>query len=38
MFEAASLPEVEEKVAEFWEKDRTFEKSLEKTKRGKPFT
>ncbi len=33
-----SIPELEERVIEFWEKDTTFAKSLERTKDGKPFT
>jgi isoleucyl-tRNA synthetase len=33
-----SLPEIEEKVLKFWETKKIFEKSLEKTKQGKPFT
>ncbi|MDP3948742.1 MAG: class I tRNA ligase family protein [bacterium] len=33
-----NLPQEEEKVLEFWKKNKIFEKSLEKTKRGKPFT
>ncbi len=32
-----SLPEAEEKILEFWEKNKIFEKTLEKTKRGKKF-
>jgi isoleucyl-tRNA synthetase len=31
-------PKAEEKVLKFWETNRIFEKSLEKTKKGKPFT
>ena len=27
----------EKKILEFWKKDRTFEKSLDKTKKGKPY-
>ncbi|MEK7212714.1 MAG: class I tRNA ligase family protein, partial [Patescibacteria group bacterium] len=30
--------EIEEKVLEFWEKNQVFQKSLDKTKGGKPFT
>lgn len=33
-----NLPKLEEKTLEFWDKHKTFEKSLEKTKDGKPFT
>jgi isoleucyl-tRNA synthetase len=32
------IPELEEKITEFWEKNGIFEKSLEKTKDGKPYT
>ncbi|KKS38949.1 MAG: Isoleucine-tRNA ligase [Parcubacteria group bacterium GW2011_GWA2_42_14] len=32
-----SLPEREEKILEFWEKNKIFEKSLAKNKRGKTF-
>lgn len=35
--EKFSLPKAEEKVLEFWEKNKIFEKTLEKTKRGKKF-
>ncbi|MGC9598957.1 MAG: class I tRNA ligase family protein [Minisyncoccia bacterium] len=34
----SSLPRREEKTLEFWDAHRVFEKSLEKTKEGKPFT
>ncbi|OGG39972.1 hypothetical protein A2116_01740 [Candidatus Jorgensenbacteria bacterium GWA1_49_17] len=33
-----SPPEIEEKILKFWDENRVFEKSLEKTKKGKPFT
>ncbi len=33
-----NLPQEEEKILEFWKNNKIFEKSLEKTKRGKPFT
>ncbi|QQG44945.1 MAG: class I tRNA ligase family protein [Candidatus Sungiibacteriota bacterium] len=32
-----ALPEREEKILKFWEENKIFEKSLEKTKRGKTF-
>ncbi|MDO8574346.1 MAG: class I tRNA ligase family protein, partial [bacterium] len=32
-----NLPKAEEKVLEFWKKNKTFEKSLDKTKKGKRF-
>lgn len=32
-----NLPKAEERILAFWEKHRIFEKSLEKTKNGKPF-
>jgi len=32
------LPEAEKKTLEFWDAHKVFEKSLEKTKNGKPFT
>ena len=32
------VPKLEEKTLEFWDKHKTFEESLEKTKDGKPFT
>ncbi len=32
-----NLPGREQKILEFWERERIFEKSLQKTKRGKPF-
>lgn len=31
------FPQIEEKVLDFWRKNKTFEKSLEKTKDGKPY-
>lgn len=31
------IKEIEEKILDFWNKDKTFEKSLEKTKEGKPY-
>src|SRR3989339_386552 len=31
------INEYEKEVLDFWEKDHTFEKSLEKTKNGKPY-
>lgn len=37
-FKNFNLKEFEEKILEFWEKNKIFEKSLEKTKKGKPFT
>src|SRR3990167_5806156 len=33
-----SLPKLEEKILKFWEENQIFEKSLKKTKKGKPFT
>jgi isoleucyl-tRNA synthetase len=33
-----TIPQIEERITEFWEKDGTFEKSLEKTKDGTPYT
>ncbi len=33
-----NLPQREEKILEFWERNGIFEKTLAKTKRGKPFT
>jgi isoleucyl-tRNA synthetase len=33
-----SIPELEEKVTEFWEKSHIFEETLKKTKDGEPFT
>ena len=33
-----SLPKLEEKILKFWEENKIFEKSLKKTKKGKPFT
>src|SRR3989344_4244618 len=32
-----NLPQREEKILEFWERDKIFEKTLAKTKKGKPF-
>ncbi len=32
-----NLPKREEEILEFWERNRIFEKTLENTKRGKPF-
>ena len=31
------INEIENEIADFWESDKTFEKSLEKTKNGKPY-
>ena len=31
------IREIEEKIVNFWRKDKTFEKSLKKTKKGKPY-
>ena len=36
--DTAPLPKLEEKVIEFWKERKIFEKSLEKTQEGKPFT
>jgi isoleucyl-tRNA synthetase len=33
-----SFPKMEEEVLKFWEQEQIFEKSLEKTKGGKPYT
>jgi isoleucyl-tRNA synthetase len=33
----ANIDEIEKEIAKFWEKDKTFEKSLKKTERGKPY-
>lgn len=33
----AEFPQIERKVLNFWKKSKTFEKSLEKTKDGKPY-
>lgn len=33
----AEIDKEEKEILEFWEKDETFEKSLEKTKKGKPY-
>lgn len=35
--EGLKLPEIEKKVLDFWKTDDTFQKSLKKTKKGKPF-
>ncbi|MFH0920458.1 MAG: isoleucine--tRNA ligase [Fibrobacterota bacterium] len=32
-----TFPDIEKEILAFWEKDRTFEKSLEKTRNKKPF-
>jgi isoleucyl-tRNA synthetase len=32
-----NINEIEKEIVEFWKKDKTFEKSLEKTKNGKPY-
>ena len=32
------FPKLEEEILEFWEQNKTFEKSLEKTKDGEPYT
>jgi isoleucyl-tRNA synthetase len=32
-----AINEIEEQIIEFWKKDKTFEKSLDKTKKGKPY-
>jgi isoleucyl-tRNA synthetase len=37
MEERKEIHEKEEEILEFWKKDKTFEKSLEKTKDGKPY-
>jgi len=31
------IPKIEEKILEFWQKNKIFAKSLEKTKKGKPY-
>jgi len=31
------IKEIEEKILNFWKKDKTFEKSLKKTEKGKPY-
>lgn len=31
------IKEIEEKILDFWQKDKTFEKSLKKTESGKPY-
>jgi len=33
-----SFPKMEEEILKFWEEEKIFEKSLEKTKGGKPYT
>ena len=33
----ANIKEIEEKITKFWEENKTFKKSLEKTKNGKPY-
>jgi len=33
----ANINETEKEIAEFWSKDKTFEKSLKKTSKGKPY-
>ncbi len=33
-----TIPEIEEQVGAYWDKENTFQKSLERTKDGKPFT
>lgn len=33
----AEFPRLEEKILDYWRKNKTFEKSLEKTKSGKPY-
>ena len=33
-----NLPVIEEKILEFWEENRVFEKTLEKTEKGEPYT
>ncbi len=33
----ATIDEQEKKILEFWKKDKTFEKSLKKTSKGKPY-
>ncbi|MFA5060996.1 MAG: isoleucine--tRNA ligase [Candidatus Pacearchaeota archaeon] len=38
MAERKTIDEQEKEVLVFWNKDKTFEKSLEKTKKGKPYT
>ncbi len=37
-FKSFNLAEIEEKVLKFWEENKIFEKSLQKTKKGEPFT
>ena len=32
-----NLPEIEKRILKFWQRDKIFEKSLEKTKRGRKF-
>ena len=36
--ENLSIPKIEEQITEYWEANKTFEQSLEKTKDGEPFT
>ncbi len=33
----AEIKEIEKEILKFWEKDKTFEKSLKKTEKGKPY-
>jgi isoleucyl-tRNA synthetase len=33
----AEIKDIEEKILKFWKKDKTFEKSLKKTEKGKPY-
>ena len=33
----ADIKDIEQEITEFWNKDKTFEKSLEKTSDGKPY-
>ena len=33
----ADIKEIEKEITEFWKKDNTFEKSLKKTEKGKPY-
>ena len=33
-----NFPKLEEEILKFWEENKIFEKSLERTKKGKPFT
>ena len=32
-----SIKETEEEILKFWKKDKTFEKSLKKTEKAKPY-